>query len=71
MVRQQGRSSSNINKLAFHTPSEVLAQDADIILDIMHHKKNAMYNSTCNHVLSHQDTKKRKTKEEKLKEKKK
>jgi hypothetical protein len=49
----------------------VLAQDADIILDIMHHKKNAIYNSTCNHVLSHQDTKKRKTKEEKLKEKKK
>jgi hypothetical protein len=58
------------NKKAFYTPSEMLAPDADIILAIMHQKKNAMYSSSCNHVLSHQDTKKRKSKEEKLKEKK-
>jgi hypothetical protein len=48
----------------------MLAPDADIILAIMHHKQNATYKITCNHILSHQDKKKRKLKEEKEKDRK-
>jgi hypothetical protein len=58
------------NKTSFHTPSEMLAPDADIILAIMHHRQNSTYKIRCNHILSHQDTKKRKSKEEKEKDRK-
>jgi hypothetical protein len=58
------------NTKALQTPKDALAPDADIILAILHHKQKTGLNSECKHVLSHQDTKKRKTKEEKLQEKK-
>jgi hypothetical protein len=48
----------------------MLAPDADIILAILDHKRRTQVHSECVHVLSHQDTKKQKTKEEKLEEKK-
>jgi hypothetical protein len=58
------------NTASIHTPSDMLAPDADIILAILDHKRRTQVHSECVHVLSHQDTKKRKTKEEKLEEKK-
>ena len=53
------------NTTTIHAPSDMLAPDADIILAILHHKKKTKIASECIHVLSHQDTKERKTKEEK------
>jgi hypothetical protein len=58
------------NTASIHTPSDMLAPDADIILAILDHKRRTQVHSECVHVLSHQDTKKQKTKEEKLEEKK-
>jgi hypothetical protein len=58
------------NKTSIHTPGDMLAPDADIILANLHHKQTTKIASKCIHVLSHQDTKERKTKEEKEQDKK-
>ena len=56
------------NTAKTHTPSDMLAPDADIILAILDHKRRTQTQSECVYVQAHQDTKKRKTKEEKLEE---
>jgi hypothetical protein len=58
------------NKTSIHTPGDMLAPDADIILAILHHKQTTKIASECIHVLSHQDTKEQKTKEEREQDKK-
>jgi len=53
------------NATSIKTPSDMLAPDADIILAILHHKRKTRTHSECIHVLSHQDTRERKTKKRK------
>jgi hypothetical protein len=61
-------SATNTDR--FHTPSDMLAPDADIILAILEHKRTSHFTSKCVHVLSHQDTKQRESKKEKEEDKK-
>ena len=63
-------SAVTANNITETCPSMMIAPDADIILAILHHKRGITASVDCQHVLAHQDTRNRVSKEDKEREKK-
>ena len=60
--------ANNLDKL--HTPADMLAPDADLLLALLAHKKRLQTIISCGHVFSHQDQVTKKSKKVKEKERK-